>query len=281
MSNNPKTIGNWNGLILMQQTGRSSHGPHHHASHMLRLQTQGVTINEWRSEAGSGTTIIEPGSLSVISAKTRHDKCSDKHDDSQEEPQQMIALLTEAMLQEAAGAASVRTCKIQLAENRKFRDVQLERLLWALHGESLGISPVSHLVGDMLSNAIATHLVGNYTVSQDVMLPYRGGIPRRQLTHVLDYIEAHLHQNLPLTALAEAAAMSPFHFSRAFRQSMGLSPHQYVLVQRIERAKLVLRSHELTVGEVSVSVGFIRQNHFTRVFQKRTGLTPTEFRRRI
>jgi AraC family transcriptional regulator len=281
MNNNAQQIGRWNGLILMQQSGGSSCGSHQHAFHMLRLQTQGTTLNEWRSNAKSGTTIMEPGSLAVFSAGAHHGKCSDKRHESEEKPQQMIALLTDAMLREAAEAALLRGSNIRLEENRNFRDIQLERLLWTLHHQSSQKSPVSRLFGDTLSNAIAIHLIGNYAASQHVLLPYRGGVPRHQLNRVLDYVEANLHQDLPLSALAGVATMSPFHFTRAFRQSMGLSPHQYVLVQRIERAKSLLRNHELTVGEVSLSTGFARQNHFARIFQKKTGLTPTEFRRRL
>src|SRR5580700_5664212 len=100
MNNNAQQIGRWNGLILMQQSGGSSCGSHQHAFHMLRLQTQGTTLNEWRSNAKSGTTIMEPGSLAVFSAGAHHGKCSDKRHESEEKPQQMIALLTDAMLRE-------------------------------------------------------------------------------------------------------------------------------------------------------------------------------------
>jgi AraC family transcriptional regulator len=282
MNNDVQRIGSWNGLILMQETGASSSGAHGHPSHMLRLQTQGVTVNEWRSTTRSGTTILGPGNLAIIPASIHHGTCvNNRHESSEEEPQQVVALLSEAMLQEAAEATLVRGSNIRLEENRNFRDVQLERLLWMLYNEGSQKSPVSHLVGDTVSSAIAIPLIGNHASSQHTIPPYRGGIPRHQLNRVLDYIEAHLRQDLSLSALAEAAATSPFHFSRAFRQSMGVTPHQYVLAQRVECAKSLLRNHELTIGEISLSAGFTRQNHFARVFQKKTGLTPTEFRRRL
>jgi AraC-like DNA-binding protein len=280
MNKSSQKIGSWNGLTLIRQIGPSSSGAHQHACHMLRLQMRSVIANEWRSGATSGTTIMEPGSLAVISANAHHGKCSDKHDGSGERPQHMIALLTESLLEKAAEAASARNGGIQLQENRHFRDLQLERLLWILHDEAFHQGPANPLFGDTVSHAIAMHLAGNYATMQRALLPYRGGIPPRQLKRVLDYIQVHLNHDLPLSALAEAAAMSPFHFSRAFRKSVGKSPHRYVLAQKIERAKSLLRGNELTVGEISLSTGFARQNHFARVFQRMTGLTPTEFRRR-
>ncbi len=192
----------------------------------------------------------------------------------------MIVLLTESLLEQAAEAVSARNGGIQLRENRHFRDLQLQRLLSVLHDEATDNELANSLFGDTVSNAIAMRLAGNYATTQRALVPHRGGISPRQLNRVLDYIQAHLDHDLRLSALSEAAAMSPFHFNRAFRQSVGQSPHHYVLGQRIERAKSLLRSSELTIGQISLSMGFVRQNHFARVFQSATGLTPTQFRRR-
>jgi AraC family transcriptional regulator len=239
-----------------------------------------IIANEWRSSTQSGTTIMEPGSLAVFSAGARHGTCSDKHDVSGEQPQHMIVLLTESLLEQAAEAVSARNGGIQLRENRHFRDLQLQRLLSVLHDEATHNGPPNLLFGDTVTNAIAMRLAGHYATTQRALLSHRGGIPPRQLNRVLDYIQAHLDHDLRLSALSEAAAMSPFHFNRAFRQSVGQSPHHYALGQRIERAKSLLRSSELTIGEISLSTGFVRQNHFARVFQSTTGLTPTQFRHR-
>jgi hypothetical protein len=138
MNKTSQKIGSWNGLTLIRQIGPSSSGAHHHTSHMLRLQMRSVITNEWRCGDKCGTTIMEPGSLAAFSAGAHHRTCTDKRrDDSAEEPQHMIALLTESLLEQAAEAASERNGSIQLRENRHFRDLQLERLLWILHDETL------------------------------------------------------------------------------------------------------------------------------------------------
>lgn len=73
--------------------------------------------------------------------------------------------------------------------------------------------------------------------------------------------------------------MSLYYFATLFRQSTGLSPHQYVLIRRIERAKQLLRSTKLSVLEVGLNLGFEHQNNFARAFRRVTGTTPTHFRR--
>jgi AraC family transcriptional regulator len=278
MENNDDRIGSWNGLTLVLERGGTSRGAHRHDLHMLRLQTCGTTITRWRSQTDSGTTVLQPGNLAVFAANARHGTCNSRPQRQEEVTEQVVALMTDAMLQEAAEAVFLRTGDLRLAEKRIFRDLPLERLVWALRDAGVQNGPAGSLVGEMLSSAIALHLIGNH-MSALPSVRHSGGIPRHQLRRVLDYVESHLEDELSLATLAKEAGMSLFHFSRAFRQSTGQSPYQYVLHRRIEFAKVLLRSGELTVGDVSLRTGFTQQNHFARLFQQKTGVTPTTFRR--
>jgi AraC-like DNA-binding protein len=105
------------------------------------------------------------------------------------------------------------------------------------------------------------------------------GIPRKSLKKVLDFINANATGNISLHALAEIAGVTPHYFSSLFTRTTGISPHQYVLRERIGRGKLYLRDRTLSVGEVSRRTGFRTQEHFTKVFRKIVGVTPTAFRR--
>ena len=87
-----------------------------------------------------------------------------------------------------------------------------------------------------------------------------------------------LVQELSLTALAAVAQMSPYYFSRLFKQSTGLSPHQYVLQQRVEWAKRLLAEARLSITDVAQRVGFASQAHLTLVFRQRVGATPRQYR---
>jgi AraC-like DNA-binding protein len=106
-----------------------------------------------------------------------------------------------------------------------------------------------------------------------------GGLPQTSLRRVLEHMEAHLDQELPVTALAAVAQMSPYYFSRLFKQSTGLSPHQYLLRQRIERAKELLANPRRRVAQVGNEVGFPNHCHFTTVFRTLVGATPGAYQR--
>jgi len=99
-----------------------------------------------------------------------------------------------------------------------------------------------------------------------------------RLKRVLDYIGAKLDEDLSLLALANVAGMNLCYFARLFKQSTGLNPHRYVLEQRITRAKQLLRAQGMTVFEAGVRTGFADQGHFTKVFRRFVGVTPTKFR---
>jgi len=108
----------------------------------------------------------------------------------------------------------------------------------------------------------------------------RGGLAAWQKTRVTDYVEEHLADNVLLSQLAEVARLSPFHFSRAFKQSFGLPPLRYVTGRRIERAKSLLAG-DISVTQVGLAVGFGETSSFTTAFRRHTGVTPTAFRRSL
>jgi AraC family transcriptional regulator len=106
----------------------------------------------------------------------------------------------------------------------------------------------------------------------------RGGLAAWQQARVAGYIEEHLAETLLLSQLAEVAHLSPFHFSRAFKQSFGQPPLRYVTSRRIERAKTMLAGEQSITG-VGLAVGFGETSSFTTAFRRHTGVTPTTFRR--
>jgi AraC-like DNA-binding protein len=104
-------------------------------------------------------------------------------------------------------------------------------------------------------------------------------LPGGRLKRVLAFIDANLDQNITLAELARHTKMSVYYFATLFKGSTGLSPHRYILHQRVLRARELLRNTRLSVLEVSLNLGFERQNNFARAFRCITGMTPTRFRR--
>ena len=94
----------------------------------------------------------------------------------------------------------------------------------------------------------------------------------------IEYIKENLDRNLSLIQLAELVQMSPNYFVRLFKQSTGVTPYQYVLNCRINKAKELLKDHKLTLAEISQQLGFYDQSRFTNTFRKRMGITPKKYR---
>jgi AraC-like DNA-binding protein len=110
--------------------------------------------------------------------------------------------------------------------------------------------------------------------------PSRGGLSPALTHRIRDYIESHLDQKISLDDLAAMAGLSPHHFARAFRQSVGMPPHGYLLRRRLERVEQMIHNSELPLSEIALAVGFSDQSHLARHFRRATGMSPSLARRR-
>jgi len=107
---------------------------------------------------------------------------------------------------------------------------------------------------------------------------YRGGLGPACLRRVKELVNEKIEEELHIDEMAELAGLSTAHFSQMFRRSTGESPHQFLLRQRVERAKEMLRTPEMRVLDVAIACGFKTQQHFARVFRRLCGASPTEYR---
>lgn len=100
----------------------------------------------------------------------------------------------------------------------------------------------------------------------------------RQLLRARDLADARYFEPLGVDDLARAACLSRAHFSRAFRQAFGESPHAYLLTRRLERAAAMLRNTDQTVAEICFSIGLRSVGSFTSSFTRTDGISPTAYR---
>jgi len=138
----------------------------------------------------------------------------------------------------------------------------------------------SRLYAESMATALSAHLLRYYSARHCISWGDTGGLPKSKLKQVIDYISEHLNQDLGLAELAELVQMSSYYFARLFKQSTGLTPHQYVIHCRVERAKQLLLKGELKIAEVAYSVGFAHQSHLNHHFKRLVGVTPKVFVKR-
>ena len=109
----------------------------------------------------------------------------------------------------------------------------------------------------------------------------RGGLAPARANRVCEYIDSHLQENIALEVLAGIAQLSVHHFARAFRQTLGIPPHNYIVQRRVERAQQMLRNTELPLSEIAIVAGFTDQSHLARHFRTITGVSPSLARHRF
>jgi len=167
---------------------------------------------------------------------------------------------------------------VELIPQWGVQDRQVEYILRALEAGLEAGLPGGRLFGESLLCALAVHLQRGYAVTPPSDVKPGNGLPRARLSRVIEYVEANLDREIPLATLAETAGMSTHYFSELFKQSVHVSPHQYVLRRRIERARRLLGDPRVTVLEAAVRSGFSDQSHFTKIFRRIVGVTPTGYR---
>lgn len=169
---------------------------------------------------------------------------------------------------------------LELVTEFRVRDPQLEQTLMLLRAElHKGGGWVGRLYIESLANVLAVNLLRGYSTTRYSVAVYEGGLGDCKMLQISEYIQAHLDQEIKLADLANVAGISQFHFSRLFKQSMGISPHQYLLQQRVERTKQLLKSSKLAIAEIAFQCGFSSQSHLGKSFREATGMTPRDYRK--
>jgi AraC family transcriptional regulator len=166
----------------------------------------------------------------------------------------------------------------ELGHRCKMVDTRLAALIAAVNAERIAGFPSGRLFLDSVEQALAVTLVDVYAGRSHSVPPFRGGLGPARLRTIRELVHAKIGDELTLIEMAESVELSPAHFSRMFRKSTGQTPHQFVLRNRIERAKEMLREPEPRALDVAVACGFKTQQHFARVFRHVCGTSPREYR---
>jgi AraC family transcriptional regulator len=138
---------------------------------------------------------------------------------------------------------------------------------------------VNRLFTDYVMMAFAIHIAQVYGGMRTALEPPKGGLAPWQEKRAKELIASDLSGATPLRDVATACGISVGHFSRAFRRSAGVAPHAWLLQARVEAAKSMLQSRDLSLSAIAKSCGFADRSHFTRVFKSHVGQSPGAWRR--
>lgn len=177
-----------------------------------------------------------------------------------------------------AEALNLNSDRLELVPEFRTRDPQIEAIAMMLLSELQQRNLGGRLYLESLTNVLAVHLLRQYSAFQPRFSIYEGGLPERQLVTVLDYINEYLDRDIRLADLAQLLGMSQFHFSYLFKRSLGTPPYQYLLQQRIERAKQLLKQTDKSIIDIAFLCGFNSHSHLSKQFRQLTGMTPKAFR---
>ncbi|MEM7590219.1 MAG: AraC family transcriptional regulator [Cyanobacteria bacterium P01_A01_bin.83] len=157
-------------------------------------------------------------------------------------------------------------------------DPLLYQIANALKTALFNNSDRSRLYAETLVNSLILHLLEHYcTTHTNLRESISGRLPQYKLRQVIDYINAYLERDLSLKELSNLLQMSPHYFSQLFKQTTGITPHQYVIRCRVERAKDLIRQGYLSLAEIATQVGFTDQSHLHRHFKRFVGVTPKTY----
>jgi AraC family transcriptional regulator len=265
----------WENLLVEQFRQPPGEGNcHHNDEHTicLALDTRLIHLLQIR-EGKTYTGLYAKGDISIAPAQMPFFARWDGEDHYLK-----IRLTSRFIQQVAREALEMKGDRLELLPQARIRDPQIEAIGLMLLWELQQGNTASKLYIESLANVLAVHLIRQYTTARPQPVMYERGLPQRQLLQVLDYIDAHLHREIKLTDLAALLGMSQFHFSHQFKQSMGISPYQYLLQQRIERAKQLLKQSDRSIADIASTCGFNSHSHLSKQFRQLTGTTPKAYR---
>ena len=177
-----------------------------------------------------------------------------------------------------ATAAGVAPDRVEIVPAIGARDPRFEQIGIALLSELRSDGLGGRIYAESLATLLAVQLLRHQSTA-----PLPASCPAARLSSVLlgraiEYVEAHIGDDLSLAALAGAVGLSPYHFARVFRASTGLSPHQYVIRRRVERAQGLLATTDRSLSSIAREVGFASGSHLTVHARRVLGVSPGELR---
>jgi AraC family transcriptional regulator len=143
--------------------------------------------------------------------------------------------------------------------------------------EAIGMMLLAELKQENVGGRLYIESLAN-AAPKSQFIVYGNGLSERQILQVVEYIHEHLDRDIKLADLAALLGIGQSHLSHQFKQSLGMTPHQYLLGQRVERAKQLLKQGDRSITDIAVLCGFSSHSHLGQQFRHLTGMTPKAYR---
>jgi AraC family transcriptional regulator len=260
----------WDGILCEQH--RLSHYANEgktYLNHHLCVHMAGPTPAYWYENGRKHNAFLRPGGAHLATAGSATPAGGCEHPFDLFVIELSPRIFTRVLQEDAPPTVELNQTSV--------RDPQIFSLAAALQMEISAGCPSGRLYAELLGASLTAYLARHYCARPATLREVRGGMPKQRLRQTIEYIEGNLTGDLRLEEMAENVQMSPYTFGRLFRQTTGVTPHQYILRARIKEAKRLLCEGNSPIAEISLRLGFSDQSHFTRVFHKITGVTPRKF----
>jgi AraC family transcriptional regulator len=170
---------------------------------------------------------------------------------------------------------------IQLKSNLKIQDSLLSELLRSIVNVYHNEGEIAKLYLESISTTLVLHLINYYSDFKFINKLELGGLNLQKLSLVKDYIKNNLNEDITIKKLANLLELSEYHFIRTFKKSMGMSPYQYVLKERLKKAIEMIRERKETLVQIAISCGFSSQSQMNTMLKKHFNITPTDIMKSI
>ncbi|MDJ0675059.1 MAG: AraC family transcriptional regulator [Calothrix sp. MO_167.B42] len=266
----------WEGMVFeYHQQPTHDTNEHHFAMHVICIAMVKAVRERWL-DGKFRQGLVNPGNIGIYPANTLHRTVWN----AKEQLLNFMFVAIHPKLLHCVGQEIIEPNKIELIPYfQTIRDPLLYGIINACKKELETGGVSDRLYIESLRATLAIHLLKKYSAYKPIIREYTDGLSPYKLKQAIEYINAHIEENIKLVDIAQALDMSQFYFCRLFRQSMRISPYQYVIQQRIERAKQLLKQQrELSIANIALRCGFTDQSHLSKYFRRIVETTPKKFR---
>ncbi|MGF1482556.1 MAG: helix-turn-helix domain-containing protein [Cyanophyceae cyanobacterium] len=242
--------------------------------HLVVIHAGDFVTLEWRTNGSVRETLSSEGDATINSVSSS----INPHRDAAEV--EILLLVINSTFVNQITVEMDLSDGVELTPHSQIKDALVEQLVRTLSTAFEQDLLPNRIYVESLTRTLIAHLLSQYSVSGVKQPDVSSGLSSKQLALVKDYVNTHISEPLSLDAIANIVNLSPSYFLKLFKQTTGSSPHQYVMAQRIKKAKALLSQTKLSIADVADQTGFADQSHLTRMMRRHIGLTPKIIRDR-